>query len=104
LGASHPADGKVRYNYVPAPDIFGPGGYATGSLWRSIRTMRTEYGFGGTSAASAQAAGMIARVVEARRAAGAALDGSAVRQAMAARLGGALAPGTGYGHLTIAVV
>jgi carbohydrate-binding DOMON domain-containing protein len=56
----------MRYNYVPAPDIFGPGGYATDPM-ALYSHHATEYGFGGTSAASAQAAGVIARVVEARR-------------------------------------
>jgi hypothetical protein len=98
-----PTDGKVRYNYVPAPDIFGPGGYATDPMALHSHHA-TEYGFGGTSAASAQAAGMIARVVEARRGRGEAVDGPAVRQSVVAKLGGPYTRQAGYGILTVAVV
>jgi hypothetical protein len=93
----------MRYNYVPAPDIFGPGGYAADPFALHSRH-DGEYGFGGTSAAAAQAAGVLARIIEARRGRGEAVDGPAVRNAVATGLGDAYAPRTGYGILTIDVV
>jgi len=98
--ARPPADGNIRYNYVPAPDILGHGGYAAepSSL---VSGHSEEYGFGGTSAASAQAAGVIARLIEARRASGEAVDGPAVRAAIARRLGPYRSEREGYGLLTV---
>jgi hypothetical protein len=98
-----PTDGRVRYNYVPAPDILGPGGYAT-DPFALYSHHATEYGFGGTSAASAQATGIIARVVEARRDRKEGVDGPAVRKAVVAKLGNAWTMQSGYGILTMAVV
>jgi hypothetical protein len=98
-----PTDGRMRYNYVPAPDILGHGGYSA-DPFALYSHHATEYGFGGTSAASAQAAGVIARVVEARRGRGEPLDGPAVRQGIVAKLGGAWSPKAGYGLLTVGVV
>jgi hypothetical protein len=98
-----PTDGRMRYNYVPAPDIFGPGGYAADPF--ALHSPHDgEYGFGGTSAAAAQAAGVLARVIEARRGRREAVDGPAVRNAVAKGLAGAYSPKTGYGVLTIDVV
>jgi hypothetical protein len=93
-------DGKVRFNYVPAPDILGHGGYAEAPA--SLASHHAgEYGFGGTSAASAQAAGIIARMIEARKTAGEAVDGASIRAALVAKLGGPYAPDRGYGVVTI---
>jgi hypothetical protein len=98
-----PTDGVPRWNYVPAPDIFGPGGYAV-DPFALYSHHAGEYGFGGTSAASAQAAGVLARVVEARRSGAEPVDGPSVRQAVVAKLGGPWSATTGYGILTLEVV
>jgi subtilisin family serine protease len=98
-----PTDGAPRWNYVPAPDIFGPGGYAVDPF--ALHSHHAgEYGFGGTSAAAAQAAGLLARVVESRRSATKPVDGPSVRQAVVAKLGGAWSAEAGYGILTMKVV
>jgi hypothetical protein len=98
-----PADGVARYNYVPAPDIPGHGGYATDPF--ALHSHHAgEHGFGGTSAAAAQAAGVIARVIESRRRRKDPVTGPAVRQAVVAKLSGPYAPATGYGILTVSVV
>jgi hypothetical protein len=101
--AKTPTDGRMRYNYVPAPDILGHGGYAADPV-ALFSHHATEYGFGGTSAAAAQGAGVIARAVEARRGRGEPVDGVAVRQGIVAKLGGAWTPKAGYGLLTVGVV
>jgi hypothetical protein len=53
-----------RKRPVPAPDILGHGGYADDpdALWSGGKG--STFGFGGTSAASAQVAGIAARVAE----------------------------------------
>lgn len=93
-----PNDGRERFNYVPAPDILGHGGYAEAPA-SLVSHHAGEYGFGGTSAAAAQAAGVIARMIEARRADGDPVDGPAIRAAIAAKLGGPYTKETGYGVL-----
>jgi hypothetical protein len=101
--AKPPTDGKMRHNYVPAPDILGHGGYSA-DPFALYSHHATEYGFGGTSAASAQAAGVIARVVEARRKRGEAVDGPGVREGVVTKLGGKWTKESGYGILTVDVV
>ncbi|MEM9843907.1 MAG: S8 family serine peptidase [Pseudomonadota bacterium] len=91
---------KSKFNYVPAPDILGHGGYAEepSSL---VSHQGGEFGFGGTSAASAQATGVIARLIEARRSAGQGVTGPEIRSAIAGALGGPYETDKGYGILTV---
>jgi hypothetical protein len=95
-------DDRPRWNYVPAPDIFGPGGYAA-DPFALFSHHGGDHGFGGTSAAAAQATGILARLVAARRARGEAADGPAIRKAVVAGLGGPWSATSGYGLLTLAV-
>jgi hypothetical protein len=88
-----------RWNYVPAPDIFGPGGYAVDPS-ALFSHHGGDYGFGGTSAAAAQTAGIIARVVAASKPA----DGPSLRRAVVAKLPGPWSEKTGYGIISLGVV
>ncbi|MEO1789709.1 MAG: S8 family serine peptidase [Pseudomonadota bacterium] len=102
-GAKPDPEAGLKFNYVPAPDILGHGGYAEdpGSL---ASHQGANYGFGGTSAASAQATGVIARMIEARRAKKLKVDGPAIRTAIVDGLGPKYSRDKGYGILTAASV
>ncbi|MEO1380351.1 MAG: S8 family serine peptidase, partial [Pseudomonadota bacterium] len=97
-----PYDEVPKFNYVPAPDIYGHGGYAS-SPEQLASHQGADYGFGGTSAATAQAAGVLARMIEARKAKDEpqAITGPAIRAALIEGLGHAYTHTHGYGLLTM---
>ncbi|MEM6482999.1 MAG: S8 family serine peptidase, partial [Pseudomonadota bacterium] len=95
--------GTEMFNYVPAPDILGHGGYAEepASL---VSHQGGDFGFGGTSAASAQATGVIARLIEARRNTGKGITGPEIRAATTEALPGPYDLEKGYGILTVQAI
>ncbi|MEO0655418.1 MAG: S8 family serine peptidase [Pseudomonadota bacterium] len=102
-GAKPDPQAGLKFNYIPAPDILGHGGYAEEPA--SLASHQgANYGFGGTSAASAQATGVIARMIEARRRATQDVDGPSIRSAIATGLGASYSKTGGYGTLTVQAV
>ncbi|MEL6645218.1 MAG: S8 family serine peptidase [Pseudomonadota bacterium] len=102
-GAKPDPKAGLKFNYIPAPDILGHGGYAEDPA-NLASHQGANYGFGGTSAATAQSAGVIARMIEARKAKGLKVDGPSIRDAIVTSMGPKYSTEKGYGILTVKAV